>query len=120
MTSDADASKYCLGLPAAILSSRQAVFRCRLYFQPRRLALSGTLAVPALSQPLAMAVDPVVSSFGLELPSSLAKSHCRPSPGKYNARRTALCPVWLVAHLARMAMDVEPAHPKATARIASA
>ena len=34
-------------------------------------ALSGTVAVPAPSQPLAMAVDPVVSSFGLELPSSL-------------------------------------------------
>ena len=35
------------------------------------VALGGTLAAPAPSQPLAMAVDPVVSSFGLELPSSL-------------------------------------------------
>lgn len=35
-------------------------------------ALDGTVAAPAPSQPLAMAVDPVVSSFGLELPSSLA------------------------------------------------
>lgn len=45
--------------------------RCRLYSQPRRQALSGTLAAPAPSRPLAMAVNPVSSLFGLELPSSL-------------------------------------------------
>ncbi|BCA91921.1 hypothetical protein [Vreelandella aquamarina] len=68
-------------------------------------AISGTVAAPAPSQPLAMAVDPVVSSFGLELPSSLLNRFAGLRSANTTLDAQLWCPGWFVARLARMVMD---------------
>lgn len=67
--------------------------------------LSSTLAALAPSQLLTMAVNPVVSSFGLELPYSLLNRIA----GLRSAYATLGVQLWypicFVAHLARMVID---------------